>query len=50
LEGAWLRPRHDGYMPFQEAASQRINQALTSQEPAAKAVADLNNLFVKSFR
>lgn len=50
LEGAWLRPRHDGYMPFQEAASLRINQALTSQEPAAKAVADLNNLFVKSFR
>jgi multiple sugar transport system substrate-binding protein len=50
LEGAWLRPRHDGYMPFQEAASQRINQAVTSAEPAAKAVADLNDLFVKSFR
>jgi multiple sugar transport system substrate-binding protein len=50
LEGAWLRPRHDGYMPFQEAASQRINRAVTSAEPAAKAVADLNDLFVKSFR
>jgi multiple sugar transport system substrate-binding protein len=50
LEGAWLRPRHDGYMPFQEAASQRINQALTSNEPAAKAIADLNDLFRKSFR
>jgi multiple sugar transport system substrate-binding protein len=50
LEGAWLRPRHDGYMPFQEAASQRINQAVTSAEPAGKAVADLNDLFVKSFR
>ncbi|WP_439615651.1 extracellular solute-binding protein [Shinella sp.] len=50
LEGAWLRPRHDGYMPFQEAASQRINRAVTSAEPAAKAVADLNDLFVRSFR
>lgn len=50
LEGAWLRPRHNGYMPFQEAASQRINQVVTSREPAAKAIADLNDLFVKSFR
>lgn len=50
LEGAWLRPRHDGYMPFQEAASRCINRAVTSAEPAGKAVADLNDLFVKSFR
>lgn len=50
LEGAWLRPRHDGYMAFQEAASQRINQALTSAEPAAQTIADLNDLFRKSFR
>lgn len=49
LEGAWLRPRHAGYMPFQEAASQRINQAVTGREPAAKAVADLNAFFLKSF-
>ncbi|WLR95054.1 extracellular solute-binding protein [Shinella zoogloeoides] len=50
LEGGWLRPRHDGYMPFQEAASQRINQAVTGHEPAAQAIADLNALFLKSFR
>jgi multiple sugar transport system substrate-binding protein len=49
LEGAWLRPRHDGYMPFQAAASERINQAVTSREPAAKAIADLNDLFLRSF-
>ena len=49
LEGAWLRPRHDGYMPFQEAASERINQAVTGREPAGKAIADLNALFLKSF-
>jgi multiple sugar transport system substrate-binding protein len=50
LEGAWLRPRHDGYMSFQEAASQRVNQAVTGREPAAKAIDDLNALFLKSFR
>ncbi|AOF94204.1 ABC transporter substrate-binding protein [Sinorhizobium sp. RAC02] len=50
LEGAWLRPRHDGYMPFQEAASQRINRAVTGREPAAKVIGDLNDLFVSSFR
>jgi multiple sugar transport system substrate-binding protein len=50
LEGAWLRPRHNGYMPFQELASQRINQALRSNEPAAQVIADLNDLFHKSFR
>jgi multiple sugar transport system substrate-binding protein len=50
LEGGWLRPRHDGYMPFQAAASERINQAVTGNEPAAKAIADLNDLFVKSFQ
>ncbi|WP_421580558.1 extracellular solute-binding protein [Shinella sp. M31] len=50
LEGGWLRPRHDGYMPFQAAASERINQAVTSREPAARAIADLNDLFLKSFR
>lgn len=50
LEGGWLRPRHDGYMPFQAAASERINQAVTINEPAASAIADLNDLFVKSFR
>jgi multiple sugar transport system substrate-binding protein len=49
LEGAWLRPRHDGYMPFQEAASHRINQAVTQREPAANAIADLNALFLRSF-
>ena len=50
LEGAWLRPRHDGYMPFQEQASERINAAVTGREPASKAIADLNAMFVKSFR
>jgi multiple sugar transport system substrate-binding protein len=49
LEAAWVRPRHDGYMPFQQAASERINTALKRGEPAASVIADLNELYLKSF-
>jgi multiple sugar transport system substrate-binding protein len=49
LENAWVRPRHDGYMRFQEAASQRLLTALRAREPAATAVAALNRLFCESF-
>lgn len=49
LEGAWVRPRHDGYMPFQEAASERINKGLLDNEKAEDIVADLNRLFSESF-
>lgn len=49
LEAAWVRPRHDGYMAFQQAASDRINAALRSDEPAGEAIEDLNRLFAASF-
>jgi multiple sugar transport system substrate-binding protein len=49
LEGAWVRPRHDGYMTFQEAASERINKGLLDNEKAEDVVADLNRLFRESF-
>lgn len=49
LEGAWVRPRHDGYMPFQEAASERINKGLQDNEAAELVIADLNRLFRESF-
>lgn len=49
LEGAWVRPRHDGYMPFQEAASERINKGLQGHEAAELVIADLNRLFRESF-
>lgn len=49
LEGAWVRPRHDGYMAFQEAASERINKGLQSNEPAEQVITDLNRLFRESF-
>ena len=35
LEGAWVRPRHDGYMAFQQAASDRINEGLVGQHDGA---------------
>lgn len=49
LEGAWLRPRHDGYMAFQQAASERINQGLVERHDAGRVVDDLNQLFRESF-
>ncbi len=49
LERAWVRPRHDGYMAFQQTASDRINAGLQRKETARVVVDDLNRLFVKSF-
>jgi multiple sugar transport system substrate-binding protein len=50
LERAYVRPRHDGYMPFQQAASERINAALAGDGgDDAAAVADLNAMFRRSF-
>jgi multiple sugar transport system substrate-binding protein len=49
LEKAWVRPRHDGYMAFQQAASDRINDGLLRKETARKVVDDLNRLSAESF-
>ncbi|WP_095199166.1 ABC transporter substrate-binding protein [Mesorhizobium carmichaelinearum] len=48
LEGAWVRPRHDGYMAFQQAASDRILSGIIGRQKPAEVVADLNNLFRES--
>lgn len=48
LEGAWVRPRHDGYMAYQEAASQRLLAGLRGSEPARAIVDDLNRMFRES--
>jgi len=48
LEGAWVRPRHDGYMPFQHAASLCLNDALTTGRPARDTVRELNAMFRES--
>lgn len=48
LDGAWVRPRHSGYMAFQNAASARLNEALASSEKAKSFVAALDALYRKS--
>lgn len=50
LDAAWVRPRHDGYMGFQQAASDRINEGLLQRQSAKVVVADINRLFAESFR
>jgi len=49
LDNAWVRPRHQGYMAFQEQASQRLNAGLMAAETGAAVVADINGLFARSF-
>ena len=48
LRGAWVRPRHDGYMPFQDRAAVRINDALRAGEDGARLVDDLNRFYADS--
>jgi len=48
LDGAWVRPRHDGYMAFQGPASERISQALKDGDLDG-ALDDLQRLFDASF-
>ncbi|WP_188345831.1 ABC transporter substrate-binding protein [Phyllobacterium sp. 628] len=49
LETAWVRPRHDGYMAFQQSGSDRINAGLQGSHEAARVIHDLNRLFRDSF-
>ena len=49
LEGAYVRPRHNGYMAFQQAASDRVSAGLKAREAPAALVAELNRLFAESF-
>lgn len=49
LERGYIRPRHNGYMPFQDAAAQRLNRGLLSKEAGQAIVGDINTLFKESF-
>ena len=49
LEASYVRPRHNGYMGFQAAASDRLNAGLKAGEPAGAIVDALNRLFEESF-
>ena len=50
LDGAWLRPRHDGYMAFQEAAAKLLNEALQSGAGDKETIARINALFRASLK
>lgn len=49
LEGAYVRPRHNGYMAFQDAASRRLNAGLIEREAPSAILTDLDRLFRESF-
>ncbi|WP_421980273.1 extracellular solute-binding protein [Roseibium sp.] len=49
-EAAWLRPRHDGYMAFQQEGSEIVNAALTGETGIDVAIAALDAAFAASFR
>jgi multiple sugar transport system substrate-binding protein len=48
-EAAWLRPRHDGYMAFQEAGSHILLDALQGKTSHAAALNALDAAFQESF-
>lgn len=49
-ETAWLRPRHDGYMQFQEQGSEIVAGVLRGRLKPDQAIARLNERFRASFR
>jgi len=50
LERSWVRPRHRGYMAFQQQASDRLLAGLKARERAPRVIAEMNALFAASFR
>ena len=48
-EAAWLRPRHKGYMAFQEEGSQIVLDAITGRTSHAAALDALDQRFIESF-
>lgn len=48
-EAAWLRPRHKGYMAFQEEGSHIVLEAITGRVSHAAALDALDQRFIESF-
>lgn len=49
LDGAWVRPRHNGYMGFQKAASERIAEGLQAGDSARAIIDAINKFYRESF-
>ncbi|WP_035561384.1 ABC transporter substrate-binding protein [Halomonas sp. KO116] len=48
LETSFVRPRHNGYMHFQNAASERLSLGLKKREQAETVITDINALYKRS--
>lgn len=48
-EAAWLRPRHDGYMAFQDEGAHILNETLLHKCSPSAAMRALNDRFAASF-
>jgi len=48
LEGAWVRPRHNGYMNYQDAGARRLLEGLQKGEGAVTIVEALNAMYIDS--
>lgn len=49
LEGSYLRPRHNGYMDFQETGGDLVHAYLTGQQNVSTTVAAINEAYERSF-
>jgi multiple sugar transport system substrate-binding protein len=49
IEGAWLRPRHPGYMGFQHAGSEIVAECLAGRREVGAALAALDAAYRESF-
>jgi multiple sugar transport system substrate-binding protein len=45
LDAAWLRPRYDGYLHFQDQASHTMHAFLGKERPASETIAEMNELY-----
>lgn len=50
MDGAWIRPRHSGYIEFQTQAASLLNEMLFSSSSARTTIAAINRLYATSFR
>ena len=48
LDGAYVRPRHDGWIAFQDQLAHRVRDALTTSTPSSQVVADLEAAYAGS--
>jgi multiple sugar transport system substrate-binding protein len=48
LDGAYVRPRQDGWIAFQDELSHRVREALTTSTPSEKVAADLELAYARS--